>query len=89
MIADRAISPTTAAQPDFREPETLAWCRRCGADTRTELVPLRCGHIGRLCVVCRSLRHPRPFASKAEFANLANPPAPHVAAEGAHASASR
>lgn len=68
---------------------SLDWCTRCLADTPTTLAPLRCGHIGRLCSVCRSLRKGRPFATKAEFLSP-NPPVPHAAAEGAsHASPSR
>jgi len=61
-----------------------AYCRRCGRDTPTVLAPLRCGHIGRLCAVCRSLRHPRPWATRDEYQRTLTPPAPRTAAEGAH-----
>ena len=62
----------------------LDWCHRCLADTPTILAPLRCGHIGRLCSLCRSLRHPRPWASKAEYLRSTPSPEPSRAKGVSH-----
>ena len=62
---------------------SLDWCAKCCEDTPTVLAPMDCGHIGRLCSICRSLRHPHPWASKAEYQRSLNPPAP-TRAEGFH-----
>lgn len=44
-----------------------AFCHRCGRETRTILLPLRSGHIGRVCEVCRTCRRGRPYAKRSEY----------------------
>ena len=45
----------------------LEHCHKCRRDTFTILQVLSSGHVGRLCVVCRTCRLGRPYASKREF----------------------
>jgi len=46
---------------------TTAPCHVCGRRTPSALLPLRSGHVGNVCAVCRTCRRGRPFASRTEY----------------------
>ncbi len=44
-----------------------AYCHRCGRTTTTMYLRLSSGHIGNLCVECRTARLGRPYVSWTEY----------------------
>jgi len=55
------------------ETTTIERCERCGGHTVTTLLLLSSGHVGRVCSICRTCRRGRPYASKREYFQQAEP----------------